>query len=202
MTSLVHLYCLLTFLLESLKGTALHLSPSWDCKSLQLTYSKHFLPRVQQHGNLLKSSCLETTVSGLSSFPLHSPPPYTAGTQTFLKFITLHYTPRRAWIHHCAFHGGEGRENVKSFTGERSVATATGPDRHGCWDLLVPLSWKMDQIMCYKGMQSSRYSVGVCSVLIPTRSLKCTICKNNKVSPLLWTRLAISYAPNAKTLGL
>lgn len=142
-------YHLLTFLLESLKGTALHLSPSWDSKSPQLTYSKHFLPRVQQHGNSLKSSCLETAVSGLSSFPLHSLPPYTAGTQTFLKFITLHYTPRRTWIHHCAFHGGEGRENVKSFTGERSVATASGPDRHGRWDLLVPLSWKMDQITCY-----------------------------------------------------
>lgn len=124
-------------------------SPSWDCKSPQPTYSKHFLPRVQQHENLLKSSCLETTVSGLSSFPLHSLPPYTAGTQTFLKFITLHYTPRRAWIHHWAFHGGEGRENVKSFAGEGSVATATGPDGHGWWDLLVPLSWEMDQIICY-----------------------------------------------------
>lgn len=107
------------------------------------------LPQVRQRGNFLKSSCLETTLSGSSSFPLRSLPPYPAGTQTFLKFITLHYTPRRAWIHHRAFHGGESRENVKSFAGERSVATATGPDRHGWWDLVVPLSWKMDQIMCY-----------------------------------------------------
>ena len=131
-----------------LKGTALHLSQE-RCRSPQLTYSKLSLPQVQQHGNLLKSSCLETTLSGLSSFPLHSLPPYTAGTQTFLKFITLHYTPRRAGIHHRAFHGGESRENVKSFTGEGSIATATGPDGHGRWDLVMPLSWKMDQIMCY-----------------------------------------------------
>ena len=131
-----------------LKCTALHLSQE-RCRSPQLTYLKLSLRQVQQHGNLLKSSCLETTLSGLSSFPLHSLPPYTAGTQTFLKFITLYYTPRRAGIHHRAFHGGESRENVKSFTGEGSIATATGPDGHGRWDLVMPLSWKMDQIMCY-----------------------------------------------------
>lgn len=42
---------------------------------------KALLPQVHQRGNLLKYS-LETTGSGLSSFLLHSPPPYTAGTHT------------------------------------------------------------------------------------------------------------------------
>lgn len=111
-------------------------------------------------------------------------PPYTAGIQTFLKFITLHYTPRRAWIHHCAFHGGEGRENVKSFTGERSVATAAGPDGHGRWDLLVPLSWKMDQITCYNQRNAVEW-VHCRGVFCPHSNtcyetylgLKCVICK-------------------------
>lgn len=116
--------------------------------SLQGIHTKHSLPQAQQCGNLLKSSCWGNTGSSLPSFPLHSLPPYTAGTQTSLEFITLHHTLRRARIHHCAFHGGEGGENVKSFTGERSIATATGPNGHGRWDLLVPLSWKMNQITC------------------------------------------------------
>lgn len=79
----------------------------------------------------------------------HSPLSYTAGTRTSLKFIALHHTPRSAGVHHCAFHRGEGREDVKSFAGERPVAAAAGPDGYRCWDLLVPLSWKMDQIKCY-----------------------------------------------------
>lgn len=152
-----------------LKSTALNLSPGWDCRSSQMTYSKPSLPQVRQRGNLLKSSCLETTLSGLSSFPLHSLPPYTAGIQPFLKFITLHYTPRRAGIHHRAFHGGESRENVKSFTGEGSIATATGPNGHGWWDLVMPLSWKMDQIMCYSQKNTfEQVHRGVHSVLMPT----------------------------------
>lgn len=97
-------------------------------------------------GNSLKSGCLHATVSVSPSLPSTVCP---LAQQTFLKFITFHYAPRGAWIHHCAFHGGEGREDVKSFTAERAVATAAGSDGHGWWDLLVPLSWNMDQIICY-----------------------------------------------------
>lgn len=118
-------------------------------KKPQPTYLKPFLPRVQQDGNSFKPSCLETTASDQSSFPLHSPPSHRAGPETSLKFIALHDTPRSAGIHHRAFHGGEGREDVKSFAGEGSVAAATGPDGHGWWDLLVPLSWEMNQRKCY-----------------------------------------------------
>lgn len=141
---------LLTFLLESLRGTSpispptpqliLHESPANLFKALLTTGPTAWeLTQIQ----LLRICC------DWPLFPFHSLPPYTAGTQTSLKFITFHYTPRRAWIRHCAFHGGKRRKNVKSFTGERSVATATGPDGHGCWDLLVPLSWKTEPIMCY-----------------------------------------------------
>lgn len=136
------------FLLESLEGTGPPLFPSGDCRSLLGIYTKHSLLQAQQGGNLLKSSCLGNSGSGAPSFPLHSLPPDTAGTQTSLQFITLHHALRRARIHHGAFHGGEGRENVKSFAGERSVATATGPDGHGRWDLMVPLSWKMNRTTC------------------------------------------------------
>lgn len=92
-----------------LKGTALHLSQSWDCRSPQLTYSKLSLPQVRQHGNLLKSSCLETTLSGLSSFPLPQSAPLHRHPD-ILKVHHSHYTPRRAGIHHRAFHGGKQRK--------------------------------------------------------------------------------------------
>lgn len=125
-------------------------SPQPRLKKPQPAYLKHFLPQVPQDGNSLQSSCLETTAYGQFSFPstVH-PLSYTAVTQAALKFIALHYTPRSAGIQHRAFHGGEGRKDVEAFAGERPVAAATGPDGYGCWDLLVPLSWKMDQIMCY-----------------------------------------------------
>lgn len=99
------------------------------------------LTPIQLFGN----HCIRSVVF----LPLHSPPSYKAGTQAALKFIALHYTPRSTGIQHRAFHGGEGRKDVEAFAGERPVAAAAGPDRYGCWDLLVPLSWKMDQRMCY-----------------------------------------------------
>lgn len=81
--------------------------------------------------------------------PLQSLPSHTAGTEPSLKFIALHHAPRSAGIHHCAFHGGEGREDVKSFAAERPVAAATGTDGHRWRYLLVPLSWKTNQTKCY-----------------------------------------------------
>lgn len=59
-----------------------------------------------------------------------------------LELVTLHDAPSGTGIHHRAFHGGEGRENVEPLGGERAVAAAAGPDGHGRWDLLMPLSWK------------------------------------------------------------
>lgn len=114
--------------------------PQPRLKKPQPTHLKHFLPWVQQDGNSFKSSCLETTACRQSSFPSPTVHSLTAGTRTSLKFIALHHTPRSAGVHHCAFHRGEGREDVKSFAGERPVAAAAGPDGYRCWDLLVPLS--------------------------------------------------------------
>lgn len=89
--SLVHLYCLLTFLLDSLEGTVLHLSRSYACKSPQLTYTKHGSPQVQQHGNLLISSCLETTGSGL--FVLLPPPPPAPLHSRHPDILKVHHSP-------------------------------------------------------------------------------------------------------------
>lgn len=134
-------------MLESLKGAAPQLFPTETARVRSGFTQSAPCHRPSSVGTYSDPVAWETLVL---AYPpsLSSLPPYTAGTQTSLKFITLHHTPRRARIHHCAFHGGEGRENVKSFTCERSIAAATGPDGHGRWDLLVPLSWKMNRITC------------------------------------------------------